>query len=268
MVVSAILPVVALAYAIFCFVYLLTHDIKNIAAFSGAVAGSLAIVFAGVTQYILYSRNRHKHIIEHYEKAEHDYTNFFIKNGAINSSLVDFLFALNKKFKLSVVVDENQLVLDFDNVTITNGQPQLNCLRLEYLIECINSFSNGKNRFLESLLDKEYQITKNEITNKNEYYYAMSIALINEVSKSFKSAAKILENYYQQNYDDNYFKKNMKEFLKLYIENLFEFYLIVIYSKKNASGTFEFELDRIPSSVIYFLQGKEKPKWQKKKNKK
>lgn len=217
-----------------------------LAAFAGAIGGGLTLALAGLTQILVFIHRKQDEKAKKLNKAEHDYTNFFIKNYHWNDIISLVLQVVNERLGIKLEFESKKVKVLFDDSIV-------DFKNLRKLFISNLSSELYKNALASGMLKKAYNLETG--TNLSSDVFNIFSAFDTEIKKSAMSVEKILQAKSNSLYEKDFYDFNMKERLKSFALTIMPYFLIAIHDNQNYifSAT---AVDLLPF-MIYYLSAKE-----------
>lgn len=233
---------------IFTILLIKSYEKENVlAAYSGAIVAGFALSLAGLTQVLVFIHRKQDEKSNRYNKIEHDYTNFFIKNYSFNEMIYMVLSDINRDLYISVNYNEEnkEVTINFDHTI-----PNISLLRTKYLSLLVQNIFNHK--LILGMLDKKYNFISKSKTNGDVVTNAYS-AFDTEIKVSAFCVQKMLQSMYMGKYETKYFNFNVKGRLKRLADAIIPYYLIIVHDNKNYYHAAT-AIDQVPFMLYYLFK--------------
>lgn len=212
------------------------------AAYSGAIGAGLAAIIACVTQILVFIHRKSDEKQKKLKKAEHDYTNFFIKNFDLNELILNNLEVVTDSLLISYEINSATGEMFFKYNAAYND---IRTLTAHYIAALVKEVSINS-EFGNMLIDKY------KLNTKDPHFYNKLFSCIDtEIKRALGSMEKILLNYENDQYDDEYYSYNIKKMVPKFLK-CFVPYIVLIISNNSVVGVDNY------SYIIYSISKGEK----------
>jgi hypothetical protein len=192
----------------------------SVAAYAGAIGTGVAAMIAAVTQIIVFVHKKHDEKQKRLEKAEHDYTNFFIKNYEYNELILLVLEQVVQKLNVVCKTAEEGAVIEMH---YSSTYSNLSNLRSAFVKELVNEVYN--NSELGNMLMAKYSLTGGLSSSLISKLFS---CLDTEIKKTLNSLEKLLLNLHNDQYDKDYYFNKIKLNSKRFFDALLPYLILVI----------------------------------------
>ena len=228
--------------------YDLFHKNNNhapLAAYAGGIGGGITVILGAITQIFVFRHRAKDENNKRFQKSEHDFTNFFIKNVAENDLIIRFLDKINNDLNLSCVfTGNNGLLIESDvNSNVSSASNQY--------------FSKIKSEIKTNTALIDVLVAKNHIRGTGTLSESYLLELFRYSFKNMsESLEKMIQTYLGHSYDLVYFKNIMKRKIDYYAITIIPFLILIIGEKANE--VFNNDSLESYSHILYYLNNQRK----------
>lgn len=241
---------VALVVSCVCLLFKSYQDGNPLAAYVGGIGSGLGLLFAGITQFLVSIHRKRDSENKKYLAAEHDYTNFFIKNIESNEMVSIVLTKAIESCKIKMEYNNEKVMLSYD---ISKPKATLSDLCKSFISAIVMTIIS-KEDFREPLAAKySFPVLIGKTYNFNAFLSCFDT----EIKKTINSIEKMLQRKYFEFYDNDFFDYNMSNSLNKYVYVLLV-YLLIITRGSNLYGNNNTIVELAPFTLYYFSKLGEK----------